>query len=212
MDEIISADRDYGDRNAVGKWTGNETARPGERRNTEVWHAPREREPSKPLCGARLAGKLRRTKGSPNCGTCLARSSQHVGHHHFPVLRALARGEPVPPYAGRHETPDELYEHDLVFDEKGRMALTDRGKLVAADIIAPIGWLDRRTGIYHARNALRHDTLCHEICSEDWGSWNDVFDVFRAFRMLMAEGRKHKNRVVTCVHCAIHVPPRHVLD
>lgn len=206
MEHIISAQRDFGDHDAVGKWTGNETAKPGERRHTEVWHVPREREPSKPLCGACLAGKFRRTKGSANCSHCLTLSTQHVSSVHYPILRALARREPVPPYDEPRQTHDELYEHDLVFNEGGHLALTARGKLVAADIISPAGWLDRRTGIYHARCALQHDTLCHEICTGDWGTWNDAF---RAFRMLVMENRKHRNRIVTCVRCATYAPPRH---
>lgn len=88
------------------------------------------------------------------------------------------------------------------------MVLTSRGKLVAADILAPVGWLDKRTGVYHARNALQHYTRCYMGCSGDWGSWNDAF---KAFRMLMAEGSKHRNRVVTCVRCATYVPPRDAL-
>jgi hypothetical protein len=196
--QVISADRDD---NSSSLWD-QETATRGERRNTEVWHIPRQLEPNKPLCGARLSGRFKRTKGLPNCARCKNNASlKRVYSHHHPVFRALLLNQPIPPYPERYQDHSSLYEGDLVGDKGGRMVLTARGLTVARDIIDPVGWLDARTHLFHARRALELTTLCGLDC----GGGSTRLD---AFEELHRQARKLGRTTITCVHCVV-IPRQH---
>lgn len=198
---IISADRDD---STPGVYRYKQETVNGGQHRTERWHIPREFEPSRPLCGARLAGQFKRTKGMPNCGSCMTLASlERVYPYYYPVLRALYLTQPIPPYAVKHADHATLYEADLVGDKGGRMVLTTRDKIAARDIVTPVGWYDATTRLYHARRALALETLCGFRCGYQTTS-------LKEFERLHADARKHGRTTITCVRCAIH--PDHRAD
>ena len=198
---MISADRDDSADSAVSIY-GRESAAAGERRNTELWHIPREFSPNRPLCGANLAGRFKRTKGIPNCSKCRNNASlRSVYSHYHPVLRALYLAQPIPAYAEKYIDHGTLYEADLVGDKNGRMVLTRRGQIVARDIVNPVGWLDTRSKLFHRRRPLELQT----VCNIPLGVADTALDDFNA---LYDAQRKHGRTVYTCVRCVIYAEPR----
>lgn len=168
--------------------------------DTERWHIPREFEPNRPLCGANLAGRFKKSKGRANCSSCrsLATLQSFDPWRHGPILRALYLKLEVPPYEDKWISNDSLLEADLVAEKGGKLILTKRGTIVARDIIEPVGWLDNKTRLFHKRRALALGTVCGLVC----GDWTAVI---QDLDTLHAQAKAHGRHVYTCVRCAVHV-------
>jgi hypothetical protein len=201
-ERVISATRDDSGTGAVSIY-GRETAAAGERRKTELWHIPRELTPNKPLCGANLSGQLKSTKGYANCSSCRSNATlQNFDKRRYePVLRALYIGQPVPPYEDKWASHDGMLDADLVAEKNGGLVLTSRGKIIARDIIEPVGWYETRTRLFHKRRAISLETICGITC----GQWNLCVSQIAELHDL---ARKHGRRTITCVRCAIYTEPR----
>jgi hypothetical protein len=205
-ERIISATRDDSGREAVSLY-GRESAPEGQRRNTELWHIPRELKPNEPLCGASLSGVFKSTKGYANCSSCRGNASLQSFDQwrYMPVLRALYLGQDPPPYENKWTTHEGLFDADLVAEKRGKLILTARGKIVALDILTPVGWLDTRTRLFHARKAIALETVCGLTC----GRWSTYVDQIKELHIA---AKKHGRRTLTCVRCVIHTERRADVD
>jgi hypothetical protein len=202
---IISAERDDSPYSAISYYN-KETADTGKRRNTELWHIPHSLDENKPLCGASLSGRFKRTKGYANCSSCWANASlQRIDSRYFGVLAAMSLGMPVPAYESKWMDHNELYEGDLVANKGGQMILTPRGKIVAADVRDPVGWWDSTTRLFHARRPVELAT----VCGLPLGQRQLIVSILGELR---EKAKKHGRHIVTCVKCAINVEPRVDVD
>lgn len=199
---IISADRDDSAANTANTY-GRETAPASKRRDTELWHIPKESAQHRTLCGANLAGKFKRTKGHANCRYCQSLASLRSFNYerYAPILRALYLGLEVPPYKDKWASHEGMLDADLVTETGGKLALTRRGKIVARDIVNPAGWLDTKTRLFHKRRPMAIETICGITC----GNWTAIVQCLDELHVLT---KKNGRRVFTCVRCAIHVEPR----
>lgn len=162
----------------------------------ELWHIPRE-DNRRPLCGARLSGSIRSSKGEPKCGGCTNLDTMaFTGVPERQLLLDVRDRKVTRERLASGNTPTyTVFDMGLIKHARdGFLVLTERGKTVVRDLEEPVPVFDLKDKLLHERQRLSDVTKCGIRVLP----YNFSISVLAAmFKLIEDLGRK----TPTCVRC-----------